>query len=121
MASPHHNSLCLVIDEVTMATQIDEENIPSEGIQSEILVSGSSPRFQNTNRGDQPQTSIRRSSRVSKLPSKLNDFVFNSSVRYGLEKYVSYSALFAMNLCFDTTFNKSTEPKSYVKATQDKN
>ncbi|GKE68766.1 hypothetical protein Tco_1526838, partial [Tanacetum coccineum] len=83
MDSPHHNSSHLVIDEATMATQIDEDNIPSKGIQSEILGFGSSP----------------------------------SSVRYGLEKYVSYSALSAMNLCFDTTFNKSTEPKSYVEAT----
>ncbi|GJS71911.1 ribonuclease H-like domain-containing protein [Tanacetum coccineum] len=67
---------------------LDEENIPSKGIQSEILGCGSSLRFQNTNRGDKPQTAIRRSFRVSKLPFKLNDFVFNSSVRYGLEKYI---------------------------------
>ncbi|GKD11138.1 ribonuclease H-like domain-containing protein [Tanacetum coccineum] len=40
---------------------------------------------------------LRRSSRQINLPSKLNDFVVGSSVRYGPEKYVCYSKLSALH------------------------
>ncbi|GKD61015.1 ribonuclease H-like domain-containing protein [Tanacetum coccineum] len=42
----------------------------------------------------------------------------NSSVRYGLEKYVCYSNLSRSNLCFSTTLNKSTETKIFQEASQ---
>ncbi|GJZ97355.1 hypothetical protein Tco_0669808 [Tanacetum coccineum] len=53
---------------------------------------------------------IRSSSRQSKLPMKLNDYVLSSNVKYGIEKYVSYSKLKGDILCFATTLNKSVEP-----------
>nr|GEW72092.1 60S ribosomal protein L24-like [Tanacetum cinerariifolium] len=36
---------------------------------------------------------LRRSTRQSKLPVKLNDYVLSSNVKYGIEKYVNYSKL----------------------------
>ncbi|GKE59026.1 hypothetical protein Tco_1498211, partial [Tanacetum coccineum] len=53
---------------------------------------------------------LRRSSRQFKLPLRLNDYVLNSNVRYGIEKYVSYSNLKGANLCFASILNKSVEP-----------
>nr|GEV78930.1 ribonuclease H-like domain-containing protein [Tanacetum cinerariifolium] len=60
-----------------------------------------------------------RSSRVSKLPAKLNDYVVDSKLKYGLEKHVSYAKLNTVNYCFTTTFNKSVEPTSYYEAAKD--
>ncbi|GJV89059.1 ribonuclease H-like domain-containing protein [Tanacetum coccineum] len=52
------------------------------------------------------------------MPAKFNDFVVNSSVRYGLEKYVCYANLSKANYCFSTTLNKSTEPKTFHETSQ---
>ncbi|GJT02651.1 ribonuclease H-like domain-containing protein [Tanacetum coccineum] len=64
---------------------------------------------------------LRRSSRQSKLPVKFNDYVLNSSVKYGIQKYVSYSKLKGSNLCFATTLNKSVEPTCLKDALSDAN
>ncbi|GKE59801.1 ribonuclease H-like domain-containing protein [Tanacetum coccineum] len=58
----------------------------------------------------------RRSSKQSKLLVKLNDYVVNSSVRYGIEKFVCYYMLSESNLCFATNLNKSIEPSCYEDA-----
>ncbi|GJZ48146.1 ribonuclease H-like domain-containing protein, partial [Tanacetum coccineum] len=50
------------------------------------------------------------STRQTKLLVKLNDYVLNSNVKYGIEKFVEYSSLRGANLCFATTLNKSVEP-----------
>ncbi|GJX21812.1 ribonuclease H-like domain-containing protein [Tanacetum coccineum] len=55
----------------------------------------------------------RRSSKQSKLLVKLNDYVVNSSVRYGIEKFVCYYMLSESNLCFATNLNESIEPSCY--------
>ncbi|GJY37591.1 RNA-directed DNA polymerase, eukaryota, reverse transcriptase zinc-binding domain protein [Tanacetum coccineum] len=41
--------------------------------------------------------------------------------RFRIEKHVNYFKLSSLNICFATSLNKSTKPKSYVKATQYKN
>ncbi|GJS45099.1 ribonuclease H-like domain-containing protein [Tanacetum coccineum] len=64
---------------------------------------------------------VRRSSRQTKLPVKLNDYVLNSNVKYGIEKFVSYSSLKGENLCFATTLNKSIEPTCLSDASSDLN
>ncbi|GJY94273.1 ribonuclease H-like domain-containing protein [Tanacetum coccineum] len=95
----------------TIATQIGE-NVTYEG------------NVHNNQNGEDPtnvlETSpvLRRSSRQRNLPSKLNDFVVGSNVKYGLEKYVCYSKLSGTNFCFSTTLNKSFEPKTYLEASQ---
>ncbi|GKB71658.1 hypothetical protein Tco_0933070, partial [Tanacetum coccineum] len=40
--------------------------------------------------------------------------------KYGIEKCVNYSKLSPMNFYFESNLNKSIEPKTYLKAAQDK-
>ncbi|GJZ51662.1 retrovirus-related pol polyprotein from transposon TNT 1-94 [Tanacetum coccineum] len=77
--------------------------------------------FPIENNNDVQPGPSRRSSGVSKMPAKLNDYVVNSSKRYGLEKVVKYSYLSSRNYCFSTSLNKSVEPSSYYEALKDKN
>ncbi|GKB90899.1 hypothetical protein Tco_0963171 [Tanacetum coccineum] len=65
---------------------------------------------------DRVQSEPRRSSRIPKLPTKLNDYVVDSKVKYGFEKHVSYAKLNSVNFCFATTLNKSVEPSNYYEA-----
>ncbi|GJZ43834.1 ribonuclease H-like domain-containing protein [Tanacetum coccineum] len=53
--------------------------------------------------------------------AKLNDYVINSSVRYGIEKFVCYSLLSEFNMCFATNLNKFVEPSCYEDAMCDTN
>nr|GEZ14288.1 hypothetical protein [Tanacetum cinerariifolium] len=59
---------------------------------------------------------IRRLDRQSKPPVRLNDYILGSNVKYGIEKYVSYSKLNSVNLCFATTLNKLVDPTCLSKA-----
>ncbi|GKC63226.1 putative RNA-directed DNA polymerase, partial [Tanacetum coccineum] len=69
----------------------------------------------------QGQPDLRRSSRVPKMPSKFNDYVFNSSKKYGLEKYITYTNLNTSNYCFSTNLNKYSEPTSYFEVVKNPN
>nr|GEZ36236.1 ribonuclease H-like domain-containing protein [Tanacetum cinerariifolium] len=53
---------------------------------------------------------VRRSTRQTKLPTSLNDFVIEGKVKYGVEKVVSYANLKHENFCFASGLNKSVEP-----------
>ncbi|GJY13199.1 putative RNA-directed DNA polymerase [Tanacetum coccineum] len=104
---------CFTIeDEVaSVATQI-KDNVTSEGnIQMKQNGEGESNTI-----GTSPE--LRRSTRQRVMPARFDDFVVDSSVRYGLEKYVCYNKLSRSNLCFSTTLNKSTEPKTFQEASQ---
>ncbi|GJW06529.1 ribonuclease H-like domain-containing protein [Tanacetum coccineum] len=59
-----------------------------------------------------------RSSRQSVFPKNYNDFVVESKVKYGLEKFVGYAKLNTENLCFVTELNKSHEPKTFSEASR---
>ncbi|GJU92472.1 putative RNA-directed DNA polymerase [Tanacetum coccineum] len=61
----------------------------------------------------------RKSSRKTKLPTKLGDFVLDKKVKYGLDKYVNYSNLSRENYVFSTNLNKIYEPKTYNEACKD--
>ncbi|GJX52001.1 ribonuclease H-like domain-containing protein [Tanacetum coccineum] len=82
-----------------------EENIMSEG--SEDI---------NPMTNSQGTQNLRRSSRQSVFPKNYNDFVVESKVKYGLEKFVGYAKLNTENLCFVTELNKSHEPKTFSEA-----
>ncbi|GKB45085.1 ribonuclease H-like domain-containing protein, partial [Tanacetum coccineum] len=56
---------------------------------------------------------LRRSKRASVFPNIYNDYVVDSKVKYGLEKYVGYSNLTSEFFCFTTELNKAFEPKNY--------
>ncbi|GKB69570.1 ribonuclease H-like domain-containing protein [Tanacetum coccineum] len=47
-----------------------------------------------------------------------NDFIVDSKVKYGLEKYVGYSKLNSKNYYFVTHLNKNHEPKSFFEASK---
>ncbi|GKC65572.1 ribonuclease H-like domain-containing protein, partial [Tanacetum coccineum] len=61
---------------------------------------------------------VRRSSRQSVFPKNYNDFVVESKVKYGLEKYVGYSKLNSKFFCFVTQLNNTEEPKTYFEASK---
>ncbi|GKF01776.1 ribonuclease H-like domain-containing protein, partial [Tanacetum coccineum] len=83
------------------STPLSQENLP-----------------ENTSQG---QPDLRRSSRIVKMPAKFNDYMVNSSRKYGLEKYVTYANLNTSNYCFSTNLNKSSEPTSYSKVVKNPN
>ncbi|GJZ06792.1 ribonuclease H-like domain-containing protein [Tanacetum coccineum] len=66
-----------------------------------------------------PVNTLRRSSRQTKLPSSLNDFVVEGKVKYGVEKVVNYAYLNLDNYCFISALNKSIEPNCYEEAILD--
>ncbi|KAJ0596006.1 putative RNA-directed DNA polymerase [Helianthus annuus] len=65
------------------------------------------------------QVSFRRSSRNVSMPKKFQDFVLNCSVKYDLNKVVSYSCLSAESSLFISCLSKSVEPSSYKEASRD--
>ncbi|GKA32713.1 ribonuclease H-like domain-containing protein [Tanacetum coccineum] len=89
---------------------------PNDDGKDSSVEDGSLPHYDSSN-STQVQTPIlRRSDRQSKLPVRLNDYVLNSNVKYGTEKYVNYSKLNSVNLCFATTLNNSVEPSCLFEA-----
>ncbi|GJZ96408.1 ribonuclease H-like domain-containing protein [Tanacetum coccineum] len=73
----------------------------------------------NTETEELPVNTLRRSSRQTKLPSSLNDFVVEGKVKYGVEKVVNYAYLNLDNYCFISALNKSIEPNCYEEAILD--
>ncbi|GJZ58699.1 putative RNA-directed DNA polymerase [Tanacetum coccineum] len=84
-----------------------EENIFSEGDMD-----------QNPNTVSQDNQNLRRSSRQSVFPKNYNDFIVDSKVKYGIEKYIGYSKLNSENYCFITQLNKHFEPKTFSEASK---
>ncbi|GJQ90578.1 ribonuclease H-like domain-containing protein [Tanacetum coccineum] len=65
---------------------------------------------------DLPANTVRRSSRQTKLPTSLNDFVIEGKVKYGVEKVVNCANLNHENFFFTSSLNKSVEPTCYEEA-----
>ncbi|GJX83229.1 ribonuclease H-like domain-containing protein [Tanacetum coccineum] len=84
-----------------------EENVFSEGNMD-----------QNPNFVSHDNQNLRRSSRQSVFPKNYNDFIVDSKVKYGIEKYFGYSKLNFDNYCFITQLNKNFEPKSFSEASK---
>ncbi|GKC03026.1 retrovirus-related pol polyprotein from transposon TNT 1-94 [Tanacetum coccineum] len=73
---------------------------------------GEVPTYDSSNRTelDSPDVvNTRRSSKVSKLPDKLNDYVLDDKVKYGLNIFANHTKLFADNCCFISNLNKNNE------------
>ncbi|GKF68072.1 hypothetical protein Tco_0197751 [Tanacetum coccineum] len=68
---------------------------------------------------EEGQPRVRRSSSPTKMPAKVNDFMLDSKLKYGIEKHVNYSKLNTVNYCFATTLNKSVEPTTYYDDVKD--
>ncbi|GJR87364.1 ribonuclease H-like domain-containing protein [Tanacetum coccineum] len=112
--SRHDNTDTTLCQEENTATQIDDKSLPKGN------------NFQNTigqtldkNLFEQEYVQIHgviRSSRQPNMPAKFNDYVVNSNVKYGIEKFVSYTGLNSVNLCFASTLNKFVVPTCYNDA-----
>ncbi|PWA87032.1 ribonuclease H-like domain-containing protein [Artemisia annua] len=59
---------------------------------------------------------VRRTSRMTALPSKYKDYVLNKNLKYGIDKFVKYSNLSFDNFVFYVSLNKIHEPTSYEEA-----
>nr|GFC37885.1 ribonuclease H-like domain-containing protein [Tanacetum cinerariifolium] len=95
-------------EEERSANYEDNQNIISEG---------NGPLFSSQSNQDISETqNLKRSSRPYVFPKNYNDFVVESKVKYGLEKYVNYSHLLKDNCCFASVLNKSFKPKSFEEA-----
>ncbi|GKC64954.1 putative RNA-directed DNA polymerase, partial [Tanacetum coccineum] len=99
------------------ATHLDEQNNykVNVGINQEVLV------FQNDLPNEIEEVGPRRSQRPSKLPARLNEFVMDDKVKYGLNRYANHSFLSAKNYCFVSNQNKCIEPSSYEEVVKDVN
>ncbi|GJS94491.1 ribonuclease H-like domain-containing protein [Tanacetum coccineum] len=92
-------------------TQVDDQNWSEGNLQNSIPSTSQSTL---THINDEVHTPVlRRSDREFKPPVRLNDYVLNFNVKYGIEKYVNYYKLNSVNMCFATSLNKSIEP-SYL-------
>nr|GEW95098.1 putative Gag-polypeptide of LTR copia-type [Tanacetum cinerariifolium] len=99
------------------ATSMDE-NTPPEGITETFL----DHILENNDQPAETKTIVpRRSSRPSKVPQNLNDFVIEGKVKYGVERIVNYSNLSKDNFCFASKLNKSIESKTYQEDVLDSN
>nr|GEU89293.1 reverse transcriptase domain-containing protein [Tanacetum cinerariifolium] len=98
-------------------THVDENN-QSEG---NVGSSNEVHTFQNVFENQTMEVNLRRSSRVSKLPAKLNDYVLNNTVKYGLKRFVNHSMLSFVNFAFVSNLNKSFELSSFEEASNDVN
>ncbi|KAM0049721.1 putative RNA-directed DNA polymerase [Helianthus debilis subsp. tardiflorus] len=80
---------------------------------------------QHTSEGDTENSDVsvlpRRSSRTSVFPRRLNDFVVEGKVKFGIEKVVNLSKLTVENRCFASGLSKNLEPRNYREAIQDPN
>nr|GEU75404.1 hypothetical protein [Tanacetum cinerariifolium] len=75
--------------------------------------------FQNYFPSNTEEGGPMRSQRISKFPAKLNEFVLDIKVKYGLNKYANHSFLKPENYSFVSNLNKGHEPSSYEEAVKD--
>lgn len=108
LGHPHGSNGSALENEVSAT--LENENAHSEGTFQDSPITDSQTNLQN-----QP---VRRSERSSIFPNKYNEFVVDSKVRYGLEKFVSYANLNSENFYFTTKLNKLSEPKFFLEASK---
>ncbi|GJU22208.1 putative RNA-directed DNA polymerase, partial [Tanacetum coccineum] len=114
----HSNPTSQTGNDNTHTTTHVEENTHSEGNVVPLLEVSV---FQNIPKTQTEENGLRRSKRSSKLPDKLNDYVLDKSVKYGLSRYANHYVLSADNFCFVSNMNKSAEPTSFEEASKDIN
>ncbi|GJT51520.1 ribonuclease H-like domain-containing protein [Tanacetum coccineum] len=105
-------------DEKGTPVSREDENNQSEG---NVASNNEVPTFQNVFENQTEEVNLRRSSRVSKLPAKLNDYVLSNTVKYGLKRFVNHSMLSFDNFVFVSNLNNSFEPSSFEEASKDVN
>ncbi|GKD07094.1 hypothetical protein Tco_1186779 [Tanacetum coccineum] len=93
----------------SFATPLDDEN-SSEGYGGSHL---KVPIFENVNQSETEEVSpdIRRSSRPSKLHAKLNEFVLDGKVKYGLHSFSKRNCVLILNAFTDSVRDKCPLPE----------
>ncbi|GJY39355.1 ribonuclease H-like domain-containing protein [Tanacetum coccineum] len=106
-------------DDQHIATPVGEENLFEGNVSSYLEV----PTFENNspNQTEEVGPGVKRSSRPSKLLAKLNEYVLDGKVKYGLHRYANHSLRSGDNYCFVSNLNKSFEPFSFEEASIDIN
>ncbi|GJT33267.1 ribonuclease H-like domain-containing protein [Tanacetum coccineum] len=94
-----------------VATQNEEVATLEENVLSE----GNLDQNPSSSQGVQ---NVKRSYRQSIFPKNYNDFVVESKVKYGLEKYAGYFKVNYEIFCFVSQLNKTREPKTYFEASK---
>ncbi|GJU89699.1 hypothetical protein Tco_1302122 [Tanacetum coccineum] len=79
------------LEDFNDATDIELVTSPNDDITVEQ--SSTSEDNHNITNVDSGQPSLKKSSRTSKLPTKLSDFVLDDKVKYGINKHINYSNL----------------------------
>ncbi|GKF14027.1 hypothetical protein Tco_0055489, partial [Tanacetum coccineum] len=98
-------------------TLVGDQNQSEGNVGSPIEV----PVIQNELPSVTGELGPRRSQRFSKLPTKLNEFVLDTKVKYGLNRYANHYVLILENYSFVSNFNKCSEPSSYEEALKEVN
>ncbi|GJX23451.1 ribonuclease H-like domain-containing protein [Tanacetum coccineum] len=98
-------------DDIHTASSMDD-NLISEGNEPNPQPI---PTFDSSNRTDDDSPDFvnpRRSSRASKLPDKLNDFVLDDRIKYGLNRYANHRLQKSASALkqYNTNLNKTSEP-----------
>nr|GEU63413.1 copia protein [Tanacetum cinerariifolium] len=99
----------------------EEGSLPHTDIHDSTHGRNQSDRLSATQIDDVQTLVIRRSERQTRPPVRFNDYILNSNVKYEIEKYVSYSRLSSVNMCFAVSLNKSIEPTCLTEAFFDPN
>ncbi|GJZ59802.1 ribonuclease H-like domain-containing protein [Tanacetum coccineum] len=126
--SDHKSKLSLDIkqgNDDSKATYMDEtNNTHPEGIvpnETDFVNDFYENSEFNSETGELPANTLRRSSRQTKLPSSLNDFIVEGKVKYGVERVVNYANLNHDNYCLVSALNKSVKPTCYEEVILDSN
>nr|GEY41328.1 hypothetical protein [Tanacetum cinerariifolium] len=98
---------------------IGEENLSKVNVGTHLDV----PSFENIsqNQTEEACPSVKRYNKHSKMPDRLNEFVLDDKVKYGLHSYADHSLLSSDNYCFVSNLNKSIESSSFEEASKDIN
>nr|GEZ41280.1 putative reverse transcriptase, RNA-dependent DNA polymerase, Gag-polypeptide of LTR copia-type [Tanacetum cinerariifolium] len=64
-------------------------------------------------------SNLRKSSRKTNMPKKLNDFKVDTKVKYSIDKHVNYSNLSLENFNFFTSLNKIVELKTFDEVSKE--
>nr|GFA00728.1 hypothetical protein [Tanacetum cinerariifolium] len=104
-------------DEKHPATPLDENNNSKGNVGTYDEV----PVFQIELSNTTEEVSLRRSQRTSKFSAKLNEFILDNKVKYGLNRYDNHCVLSSENYGFVSNLNKFVEPSSYEEASRDIN
>ncbi|GJX88637.1 reverse transcriptase domain-containing protein [Tanacetum coccineum] len=120
LGSPSEADIVINVDNTVLSDNESEsegEDFQNFGNVFESPKSGTQTNLEGESSGLKFYT--RKSSRKTKLPVKLGDFVLDKKVKYGVAKYVNYSKLSKENYVFSTNMNKIYEPRTYTEAYKD--